>query len=63
MTNFTGTLPTSFLTGQPLPAAELQTMLDALTALTDAWTDWSSSFVIGASTTAPTMGSSVKTAR
>ena len=62
MTNWDSTLPT-IAAGAKARASDIATLVSLMTALTDEWTDWSSSFTIGATTTAPTMGSSVKTAR
>lgn len=45
MTVWTGTLPT--WTVKPVPAQDLQTMVDALSALTDAWTSYAVEWTSG----------------
>jgi len=50
---WSGTLPT-IAAGEHTPASEFTTMLDALHALSDAWTSWTPTLT--ASTTPPTLG-------
>lgn len=63
MSNWDGSTAIPTFTVERARASKLATVSTLLTAITDEWTDWSTTFVIGATTTAPTMGSSVKTAR
>jgi hypothetical protein len=56
------TIPT-FTAGQPVLGSDLATMAGYLSALSGSMTDWSSSFSIGATTTAPTKGNSTYVAR
>lgn len=63
MGDWNATLP-SFAAASKVRGRDLQTLADALAALTGPWTDFSSSFTITASTTAPTKGAgTVYTAR
>jgi len=59
---WTGTIPTSFPAGAKLRGADMQTISDALTALSSAKTDFSSSFTLTAVTVNPTKGSSTYSA-
>ena len=62
MGDISTTIPT-FTAGQPVLGSDLATMAGYLSALSGSMTDWSSSFSIGATTTAPTKGNSTYVAR
>lgn len=61
MTDFNTSIPS--FTVERAKASELQTLADLGTALTDGWTDWSSSFSISGTTTGVTKGSSTYEAK
>lgn len=63
MTNWDGSTAVPTFTVERARASKLANISTLLTALTDEWTDYSSTFAISAVTTPPTKGASVYVAR
>lgn len=63
MTDWDGSTAIPSFTVERLKASELDVLADVVLALTDEWTDYSSTFAITATTTSPTRGASAYVAR